>query len=293
MKRMIYANRKLACIFGFAFIFLSSAVSANAQQTRLTSAEERSKPGVQKSSDEEDELIKPSRPGAANPAEFQKPGVLQIEYGYDGNFSADEFQSQQTAPLTVRFSPFERLLLDFNIDTVISEKDGMGMRETGVGDTRVGVQVLALKDSERHPALAFAFYTKLPTANSEKNLGTGRTDYRLAALVSKKVGKTDFDFNAAYLNVGREFGDRRASGGQAAFSVSREFENNFGVIGEISGQSEDDVQPKGVFALGGVIYKVNKRLQFDAGLRFGLNPNAPRNGAFAGFTVGVGNPFKK
>jgi len=248
----------------------------------------------QSSSEEEDEdLIKPGRPSIANPAEFQKPGVLQIEFGYDGNFRAEEFRSQQTAPLTIRFAPVERVLLDFSIDTVISEKDKMGMRETGVGDTRVGVQFLTLKDTERHPALAFAFYAKLPTASSEKNLGTGRTDYRAVALLSKKIGKTDIDFNAAYLNVGREFGDRRASGGQAAFSVSREFENDFGIVGEIAGQSEDDVQPKGIFALGAMTYNVSKRLQFDTGLRFGLNPNAPRIGVFAGFTVGVGNPFKK
>jgi hypothetical protein len=142
---------------------------------------------AQQSSGEEDEdLIKPTRPGIANPAEFQKSGVLQIEYGYDGNFRADEFRSQQTAPLTIRFALVERVLLDFNIDTVISEKDEMGMRETGVGDTRVGVQVLALKDTERHPALAFAFYAKLPTASDEKNLGAGRTDISRRRFVEQK-----------------------------------------------------------------------------------------------------------
>jgi hypothetical protein len=241
---------------------------------------------------EDDELIKPSRPTAANPAEYQKPGVLQIEFGYDGNFRSDKFRSQHTAPLTVRFATLERLLLDFNIDTLISEKDETGNRETGVGDTRLGVQFLALKDTDKHPALAFAFYAKLPTASGEKNLGTDRSDYRLVALLSKKFGKTDIAFNAAYLNVGRESSDRRASGGQAAFSVSRELENNFGITGEISGQSEDDVQPRGVYGLGAVTYKVNRRLQFDTGVRFGLNPSAPRIGIFAGFTVGVGNPFK-
>ena len=240
----------------------------------------------------DDDLIKPSRPSVANPAEFQKPGVLQIEFGYDGNFKADKFRSQHTAPLTVRFAPVERLLLDFNIDTFILEKDETGKREKGVGDTRIGVQFLALKDTGDHPALAFAFYAKLPTASSEKNLGTGRMDYRLVALLSKKFGKTDIDFNAAYLNVGRESSDRRASGGQAAFSVSRELQNDFGITGEISGQSEDDVQPRGIYGLGAVTYKVNKRLQFDTGLRFGLNPSAPRIGIFAGFTVGIGNPFR-
>ena len=193
----------------------------------------------------------------------------------------------------MRFAPAERILLELNIDTIISEVDQTGMRETGIGDARVGIQVLALKDTEKHPALAFAYYVKIPTASSEKGLGTGRTDHRVAALLSKKFGKIDLDFNVAYLNVGREFGDERASGGQAAFALSREFENNFGIVGEISGQSEDDVQPKGVYALGAVTYKVNKRFQFDAGMRFGLTPDTPRFGIFTGFTVGVGKPFKK
>src|SRR5215203_1954881 len=64
----------------------------------------------QSSSEDDEDLIKPTRPGVANSAEFQKPGVLQIDYGYDGNFLAKEVRSQQTAPLTVRFAPAERLL---------------------------------------------------------------------------------------------------------------------------------------------------------------------------------------
>ncbi|MBA3601313.1 MAG: hypothetical protein H0W45_08775 [Acidobacteria bacterium] len=33
----------------------------------------------QSSDDEEEKFIEPSRPNVANPAEFQKPGVLQVE----------------------------------------------------------------------------------------------------------------------------------------------------------------------------------------------------------------------
>ncbi len=247
----------------------------------------------QSSDDEEEKFIEPSRPNVANPAEFQKPGVLQVEYGYDANFRGEDFRWQQTAPLTVRLAASKRLLFDFNVDTIISEKPEMQQRETGVGDTRVGIQVLTLEDNERHPALAFAYYVKVPTASSEKELGTGRTDHKIVALLSKKVGETDIDFDVAYLNVGREENDRRASGGQAALSFTREFKNNFGLIGELSGQSEDDVLPRGIFALGAVTYKFNNRVQFDAGMRFGLNKEAPRVGVFAGITVGVADFFKK
>jgi hypothetical protein len=286
------AGQRLICFLWLTLLFPASA--AYSQKLIKYEADAPVKPAAEQSSNEEDEeLIEPSRPTIANSAEFQKPGVLQIEYGYDGNFRSDEFSSQQTAPLTLRFAASERVLLDFSLDTIISEVDETEERKTGVGDTRVGVQVLALKDTEQHPALAFAYYVKLPSASSEKELGTGRTDHRLVALLSKKIGKTEFDFNVAYLNVGREFGDERASGGQAAFAVSHEFENKFGITGEIAGQSEDDVQPKGVFALGALTYKANKRVQFDAGTRFGLNKDAPRVGVFAGVTVGVADFFKK
>jgi hypothetical protein len=276
------AKWKLTCQNIFTFwltaILLIFVGIANAQQS---------------SDDEEEKFIEPSRPNVANPAEFQKPGVLQVEYGYDANFRGEDFRWQQTVPLTVRFAAGKRLLFDFNIDTIISEKPEMQQRETGVGDTRVGVQVLALEDTERHPALAFAYYVKVPTASFEKELGTGRTDHKIVALLSKKVGETDIDFNVAYLNVGREENDRRASGGQAALSLTRKFKNNFGLIGELAGQSEDDILPCGIFALGAVTYKFNKRVQFDAGMRFGLNKEAPRVGVFAGITVGVADFFKK
>ncbi len=75
---MKYANRRFAYVFGLALIFFLSSVIASAQQTNILVTNKLSAPSVRQSSDEEDEdLIKPSRPGIANPAEFQKPGVLQ------------------------------------------------------------------------------------------------------------------------------------------------------------------------------------------------------------------------
>ena len=65
------------------------------------------------------------------------------------------------------------------------------------------------------------------------------------------------------------------------------------IEGELSGQTTADVQPKGLFALGAATYEVNKRLRLDAGVRFGLNPDAPRFGVFAGLTVGVADFYKK
>ncbi|HEX8567375.1 MAG TPA: transporter [Pyrinomonadaceae bacterium] len=249
----------------------------------------------QQSQSEEENYIKPARPTIANPAEIQKPGVLQVEFGYDSNFRSSEFRRQQTAPLNIRFAASSRLLLEAEVDAVLSQKqEEGGETQTGVGDTRLGFQIVALKDTERHPALAFAYSLKIPTASESKMLGTGRFDHRLTILFSKKLGEnTDLDINAAYLNVGREDSERRADGGLAAVTVSHEFENKFGFETELAGLSLDDEQPKGVYALGALTYKFNKRLRFDTGMRFGLTNDAPRVGFFAGFTVGVANLFKK
>lgn len=237
----------------------------------------------------EEELIKASRPDVTDPAEFQPPGVLQIEYGIDANFRTEEFRDQLRTPLTLRFAATRRLLLQLDLDTIISERNAeTHARETGVGDTRLGAQVLAVEDGGEHPALAFAYFVKLPSASETKQLGSGRVDHRAVALVSKKMGNTDIDFNLAYLNVGREDSNRRASGAQAAVSFTHELSDKFGLISEVSGQSEEDVLPRGIYPLGALIMKASRRVQFDAGVRFGIGAEAPRVGAFAGMTIGIG-----
>jgi hypothetical protein len=271
---------------------LFTATAARAQQLLVPVTDELP-PAAAQASDEEEEFIEPGRPGVASPAEIQKAGVLQLEYGYDANFRAAEFRTQQSAPLSLRFAASQRLLLEASLDTVISETDESGTRLTGVGDTRIGFQVVVLKDTERHPALGFAYYVKLPSASEEKGLGTGRFDHKFITLISKKLGSVDMDLNGAVLVVGREDASGWVTGGQGALSFSGEFENGFGLEGELSGQTKDDVQPKGLYALGAITYKVNRRFRLDGGMRFGLTEDSPRVGVFAGMTVGVADFYRK
>lgn len=168
---------------------------------------------------EEEEVVKPSRPGVAMPAEIQEPGVLQVEFGYDGNFRARETRAEHTLPLTLRFAASKRLLLEADLDTFKSETDARTReRRSGVGDTRLGLQVVALEDLPGRPALAFAYFVKLPSASEAKGLGTGRFDHKFVGLLSKKFGRTDLDFNVAYLLVGEE---GAAAGGTAGRARSR------------------------------------------------------------------------
>lgn len=280
--------KRRCCLFLFLLVLVADASAQQASPfagNLLTSGQQQP--------EEKEPEIKPSRPGVANPAEMPEPGVLQLELGYDSNFRARDVRAEHSVPVTLRYSAAKRLLLQLDFDAVISEIDeATRVRSTGFGDTRVGFQVVALEDTKEHAALAFAYYAKLPTADEEKGLGTGRFDHKFVGLLSRQFGRTDVDFNAAYLLVGKEDEPRWEHGGQAAVSVSRDFKNRFGFEVELSGQSLDDVQPRGLFALGAVHYNASRRLILDAGARFGLNPEAPRVGVFAGMTVGVTRPSK-
>jgi hypothetical protein len=73
------------------------------------------------------DFIVPARPTVSNPAEFQKPGVLQLEVGYNANFRAPGIHLQQDMPLALRFAVSRRVLLEFDGDSPSSQS------EAGVG----------------------------------------------------------------------------------------------------------------------------------------------------------------
>lgn len=240
----------------------------------------------------EPDFIVPARPTVSNPAEFQRPGVLQLEFGYSANFHAPGVSVAQDVPLALRFAISRRLLLEFDGDNPTSQTVG-GARTTGMGDTQLGIQVVLHHENESQPGVAFAYYVKLPSASSAKGLGTGRVDHNLVALVSKKIGKTTIDFNAIYVVAGRTSNKGHASSGQAALALSRDLTRRFGLQGEISGLSRNDEQSGALIVLGALTYQINRRLLLDSGMRAGLSPDAPRIGFFAGMTVGIANLYRR
>lgn len=243
--------------------------------------------------EDEPEFIVPARPTVSNPAEFQRPGVLQVEFGYNGNYHAKDVAAEHDAPLAVRFAASRRLLFEFDSDSPISQKVNGSRRETGVGDFQLGVQYVVQHESTSKPGVALAYYIKLPAADSTRGLGTGRTDHNFIALISKKIGETTIDFNAVYLLAGRTTNNGHASSGQAALAATRPITKRTGVFAELSGLTRNDAQSGALFGLSGATYQVNKRLVFDAGIRTGLTRATPHVGIVAGMSVGIADLYKK
>ena len=278
-------------IFAFAFTRFSQTVPANAQYSASGRLGKSSPPpAVSAQRQQNDDFIVPSRPTVSEPADIQRVGVLQLEIGLDAEFDAKEFRNQQTTPLDLRFAVLSRMLLNFQLEIVKSQVHPTGVRATGVGDAIVGLQVVAYKKTG-YPTIAFAYHSKLPTASKEKNLGSGRVDHKAVLLIGDQVGNFDLNVNAAYLNVARKDRGRRADGGLFSIALAYEFENHFGLIGELSGQSLEYILPRGVYSFGGMTYQVNRRLRFDAGLRFGIGAQAPRVSVVAGFVFGIADLY--
>ena len=279
-------------IFAFAFARFSQTVPVNAQHSASWRLGKSSSPPLVLSANrqQKDNFIEPSRPTVSEPADIQRVGVLQLEFGLDAEFDAKEFRNQQTTPLELRFAALSRLLLDFQLEAVKSQVDRTGRRMTGVGDAIVGLQVVAFKKTG-YPTFAFAYHSKLPTASKEKELGNGRVDHKAVLLISHQLGGLNLNINAAHLNVARKDSGRRADGGLLSIALSHRFENQFGLYGELAGQSLEYSLPRGVYPLGGVTYWVNPRLRFDAGLRFGIGAEAPRVSVVAGFVFGIADLY--
>lgn len=278
-------------IFAFVFTSFSQTVPANAQHLSPGLLGESSPPlAASVNRQQKGDFIVPSRPTVSEPADIQRVGVLQLEFGLDAQFDAKEFRTQQTTPLELRFAVLSRFLLDFFLETVKSQVDRTDRRMTGVGDAIIGLQVVMFK-RPGYPTFSFAYHSKLPTASKEKMLGSGRVDNKAVLLIGEQFGDFDMIVNAAYLNVGRKDSGRRADGGQFSIALTYEFENHFGLVGELSGQSLEYTLPRGVYTFGGVTYQVNRRLRFDAGLRFGIGSQAPRVSIVTGFVFGIADLY--
>jgi hypothetical protein len=247
---------------------------------------------AQDQSSDEPDFIVPARPTVSNPAEFQKPGVLQLEFGFNSNFKASGFSSAEDFPLGLRFAVSRRVLLEFDGDNPFIQTSD-GSRATGAGDTQLGFQLVLQHEKEKRPGFSLAYYVKLPTASSVKGLGSGRVDHNFIALLSKNIGKVTVDFNFSSLLAGRTSNNGHATSAQLALAASRVLTKRWGIQGEISGFGRNDEQPGALFLLAAATYQVNRRLVLDGGARTGLSHDAPAVGVFAGLTVGVADLYRR
>jgi hypothetical protein len=158
-----------------------------------------------------------------------------------------------------------------------------GARVDGVGDLYAYLRYRVWEEKGFYPALALKPILKIPIADENKGLGSGKTDFGFNAAFSKSFSGFNLNFDATYVFYGeKNVTDQLLLGLAGEFEIAK----GFNLVSEIrygnnfnSGRKDDAATLMVGFqaeALGAV---------FDAGVAFGLNSAAPDYVLTAGVTL--------
>src|SRR5581483_2503385 len=133
------------------------------------------------------ETVEPDRPDVTNGTFIVAEGLLQLEFG--GLYTrASRTDRSFGSPVTARLGVFDWLELRLGSDGLLSHADQTG-RESGIGNTQIGAKLRLWADPGGLPVVSILPAVNLPTANSERGLGSGSADYTIAMLTGTDVGR--------------------------------------------------------------------------------------------------------
>lgn len=235
-------------------------------------------------------VANPNRPTVANPADITQYGVLELEYGWDRSWPATEMHTTTAAGL-LKFGLLCDVELRWNTVSFISQTDHQ-VTQGGFGDNWLGPQIRIRRQSKFAPSLAFSYAVKVPSADSQTGLGSGRVDHALTFLASKDISHLHLDFNATQFWIGRQNARGFDLNNQLNLAYSFAIHGPLQFTGEFYGNTElNGGSPSFVSSLWALTYTIHPRMVIDGGFEAGLTSGGPRRRAFAGVTYSIANLY--
>jgi hypothetical protein len=232
----------------------------------------------------------PSRPSFSNGASTTQCGVAEVEYGWNREWPGGGAR-QDSFGGGLRLGITPRLDFHWSSDSFLNAYDGQDA-EHGFGDTWLGLKYRFYEGSQRAPALAILYLSKIPSANEDKGLGTGHADHIVSLLASRDIASVHLDFNVIEFLGGRDPGPGFDHCTQFALSASAPIKGRLGAILEGYGATElSSDTPSFASSMLAVTYQVNRRLVLDGGLDVGLTHGTPSKRVFLGFTYAIKNVY--
>jgi len=229
---------------------------------------------------DDDAAITPYRPSVSSPAQLPSPGQLEFELGGLHAKSGDE--RRDSVPYLFKLAFNEQWGLLIGGEGLVHIRDGVGVRENGVGDTSVVLKrAFIVSDSS---AFGLEFGVKVPTA--KETIGSGKSDYTLNTIFSQDIDKlhVDLNLNATRLGAFDPGTSKTQTGMSASFSLP--IAEKWGATAEISGTHRNGVDNTSQL-LAAVTYSPSKRLTFDFGLTKALDNTSQDLAIFAGVVVPI------
>jgi len=150
--------------------------------------------------------VPPARAGQpleTETARTVRSGHLELEAGFEHQSSGDG--TEGAVPLALAYGLTDRLELLIEPVPFTAIHDQGARRVTGLGDVEMTLTSIALREGSSRPAIALAAEAKLPTAESRR-IGSGKADYTIYAIGSKRLGRWDAHLNAGYGIIGAPSG---------------------------------------------------------------------------------------
>ena len=132
-------------------------------------------------------------------------GIFKVEL--TGEFQRSNEGTEQAFPLVFEYGLTSRTELTVEPVFGASIRPKHGLKASGPGDTEITLTHLFASETPSTPAFAVAGEIKLPTAKN-RLIGTGKTDFNVTGIVSKRVDHLDIHGNLGYTVVGRPSGTR-------------------------------------------------------------------------------------
>lgn len=217
----------------------------------------------------------PNRPTFASTAEMVRPGVLEVEYGFEAA------KGHQNINGLLKWGAVKNLEMWF-LNIPIERDAGTA----GLGDSGAGFKYRVFAQTKILPRFSVLYVATIPTARVK--LGAGAVGHSVQLLASKDYGKHHID-----VNEGVEFVGRPGPGGFdrnyfSAFSYSHPIHEKWGYTAEIAGFSRTNAAtPATMTLLGAVTYNARSRLVLDGGAYYAVYGQLPRITFFGGITYSV------
>jgi hypothetical protein len=227
---------------------------------------------------DDDSGITPYRPSVSTPAQLPVPGQLEFELG--GLSTKSDGERRDSLPYQFKLAFNHEWGVLVGGEAYVSQPDGTGGRDHGVGDTTLVLKRAFLVDDAT--AFGLELGAKIPTAND--TIGSGKSDWTLNTIFSKDFSAVHMDANLNFTRLGAwEPGSSRTQTGMSA-SFSMPVSERWQATWELSGTRRSGADSTSQF-LAALSYSPSKKLTVDFGFAKGLNNASPDWSLFTGFVV--------
>ena len=141
--------------------------------------------------------------------------------------------------------------------------------------------------------MAFSYAFKIPSANTENGLGTGRVDHSFTFGASENVAHFNLDFNFSEFLIGRPNASGFDKNQLLALAFSHGIHGGLGFAGEFYGETQlNQTTPGFASSIWALTYTIRPRLVVDGGFEGGLTAGGPHRHAFFGVTYSIANIYR-